>query len=278
MKQKIRRRYLTAALALAIALVLVFPIYWMVMSAVLPTSVTMSRNPPLLPPLGEIRLTAFVEVFTRKPVFTWLFNSITVTGATMAVVILVSTMAGYSLSRYATRAQQAMGFVLLTSKMLPIVLMVIPLFILFSQIGLIESYAGLVIALSAAATPFAAWMLKGFFDSIPREMEQAAKIDGCNELQAFVHIILPIVRPGMAAVAAYVAIVTWADLVFSRTLMSRPEHWLINVGLQSFAGEYLVDWASLMAASTVSLLPMTILFFFLEPFLVKGMNQGALAN
>jgi multiple sugar transport system permease protein len=250
----------------------------MVMSAVLPTSVTMSRNPPLLPPLGEIRLTAFVEVFTRKPVFTWLFNSITVTGATMAVVILVSTMAGYSLSRYATRAQQAMGFVLLTSKMLPIVLMVIPLFILFSQIGLIESYAGLVIALSAAATPFAAWMLKGFFDSIPREMEQAAKIDGCNELQAFVHIILPIVRPGMAAVAAYVAIVTWADLVFSRTLMSRPEHWLINVGLQSFAGEYLVDWASLMAASTVSLLPMTILFFFLEPFLVKGMNQGALAN
>jgi multiple sugar transport system permease protein len=275
---KNRKRYLLAAVALAIALLLIFPIYWMVMSAVLPTSVTMSRTPPLLPPLDQINLNAFVEVFTRKPVFTWLFNSITVTGSTMLVVILVATMAGYSLSRYATRAQQAMGFVLLTSKMLPLVLMVIPLFILFSQTGLIESYTGLIVALSAAATPFAAWMLKGFFDSIPREMEQAAKIDGCNELQAFVHIVLPIVRPGMAATAAYVAIVTWADLIFSRTLMSRPEHWLINVGLQSFAGEYLVDWAALMAASTVSLLPMTILFFFLEPFLVKGMNQGALAN
>lgn len=275
---KNRKRYLLAAVALAIALLLIFPIYWMVMSAVLPTSVTMSRTPPLLPPLDQISLNAFVEVFTRKPVFTWLFNSITVTGSTMLVVIVVATMAGYSLSRYATRAQQAMGFVLLTSKMLPLVLMVIPLFILFSQTGLIESYTGLIVALSAAATPFAAWMLKGFFDSIPREMEQAAKIDGCNELQAFVHIVLPIVRPGMAATAAYVAIVTWADLIFSRTLMSRPEHWLINVGLQSFAGEYLVDWAALMAASMVSLLPMTILFFFLEPFLVKGMNQGALAN
>jgi multiple sugar transport system permease protein len=121
-------------------------------------------------------------------------------------------------------------------------------------------------------------MLKGFFDAIPRELEQAAMIDGCNELQAFRHVVLPIVRPGIAAVSAYVAIISWADLVFARTLMSKPENWLVTVGLQSFTGEYLVDWASLMAAATISLVPVVILFFLLEPFLVKGMTQGSLAN
>jgi multiple sugar transport system permease protein len=167
---------------------------------------------------------------------------------------------------------------LLASKMLPPALIVIPFFILFTFAGLIESRAGLVLAISAAATPFATWMLKGFFDAIPRELEQAAMIDGCNELQAFRHVVLPIVRPGIAAVSAYVAIISWADLVFARTLMSKPENWLVTVGLQSFTGEYLVDWASLMAAATISLVPVIILFFLLEPFLVKGMTQGSLAN
>jgi multiple sugar transport system permease protein len=273
-----RGRLLTLAIALAAMAVALFPIYWMVMTSMLPTSLMLSRTPPLLPPLGAVTLDAYFGVFQRKPVATWIANSVTVTAATTAVTITVSAMAGYSLSRYRTRIQQWAGFGLLASKMLPPTLTIIPLFILFSFSGLVETRIGLATALSATATPFATWMLKGFFDAVPNELEQAAKIDGCGELQAFLYVALPIIRPGLAAVAAYVAIIAWADLVFSRTLMSRPEHWLMTVGLQSFTGEYLVDWASLMAAATISLVPVTVLFFFLEPFLVKGMTKGSMAN
>jgi multiple sugar transport system permease protein len=187
-------------------------------------------------------------------------------------------MAGYSLSRYRTKAQQALGFGLLASKMLPGSLIIIPFFILFSKAGLIESKLGVILANSAVAVPFATWLLKGFFDAIPRELEQAAMIDGCNEWTAFRYVVLPLARPGLAASAAYIAIVTWADLVFARTLMSKPDNWVVTVGLQSFTGEYLVEWAALMAAATISLSPMLVLFLVLEPFLSGGATKGALAN
>lgn len=273
-----RRKILLLAVAAFACAVALFPLYWIVMTSVLPTSIMLSRNPPLLPRLDAVSLDAYVAVFTRKPLLVWIGNSVLVTLGTMALTLVVSAMAGYSLSRYRTAAQRAMGFGLLASKMLPGALVVIPFFIMFSAFGLIETRTGLVLANSAVAVPFATWLLKGFFDAIPRELEEAAFMDGCGELRAFGHIVLPLARPGLAACAAYVAIVTWSDLVFARTLMSKPEHWLITVGLQSFTGEYLVEWSALMAAAAVSVLPMLILFALLEPFLVKGMTQGAMAN
>jgi multiple sugar transport system permease protein len=272
------RPYLLLATALVCLVVVLFPFYWIVITSILPTEIVLSRNPPLLPPLGEITFAAYFEVFARKPLLTWISNSMLITAGTLAITISTGAMAGYSLSRFRTKAQQAMGFGLLASKMLPGSLIIIPFFILFSKAGLIESKLGVILANSATAVPFATWLLKGFFDAIPRELEQAAMIDGCNEWQAFRHIVLPLAAPGLAAASAYIAIVTWADLVFARTLNSKPENWVVTVGLQSFTGEYLVEWGALMAASAVSLLPMLVLFLLLEPFLVKGSTQGSLAN
>ncbi len=272
------RPYLLLATAVICLVVVLFPFYWIVITSILPTEIVLSRNPPLLPPLSEVTLAAYFEVFARKPLLTWISNSMQITAGTLAITILTGAMAGYSLSRFRTKAQQAMGFGLLASKMLPGSLIIIPFFILFSKAGLIESKLGVILANSATAVPFATWLLKGFFDAIPRELEQAAMIDGCNEWQAFRHIVLPLAAPGLAAASAYIAIVTWADLVFARTLNSKPDNWVVTVGLQSFTGEYLVEWGALMAASAVSLLPMLVLFLLLEPFLVKGSTQGSLAN
>lgn len=272
------RPYLLLATSLICLVVVLFPFYWIVITSILPTEIVLSRNPPLLPPLGEITFAAYFEVFARKPLLTWISNSMMITAGTLVITISTGAMAGYSLSRFRTKAQQAMGFGLLASKMLPGSLIIIPFFILFSKAGLIESKFGVILANSAVAVPFATWLLKGFFDAIPRELEQAAMIDGCNEWQAFRHIVLPLAAPGLAAASAYIAIVTWADLVFARTLNSKPDNWVVTVGLQSFTGEYLVEWGALMAASAVSLLPMLILFLLLEPFLVKGSTQGSLAN
>ncbi len=149
---------------------------------------------------------------------------------------------------------------------------------MFNAIGLIDTYAGLVLANVATGVPLATWLMKGFFDRIPFEIEQAAMIDGCSRLGALRHVVLPLVRPGLASCAAYLVLVSWSEFVFGRTLMTSEEHRVLTVGLQSFAGEYQVDWQGLMAAGTLTLLPIVALFVLLEPWLVSGSTRGALAN
>lgn len=277
------RLTLTSRLGLWLALallagLLLFPIYWMVMSALMPTSVILSRTPPLLPILGELSFASFVHVFANRPVLLWFTNSGLVAVASTSLSMAAATLAGYSLSRFTTRSQQAAGVMLLLSKLVPASLIIIPLFIMFNLIGLIDSFPGLILAHIAIGVPLATWLMKGFFDRIPRELEQAAMIDGCSQLQALWHVILPLTRPGLSACAIYLFIVSWSEFIFARTLMSNDDHRVLTVGLQSFVNEYVVDWSSLMAAGTISLLPVLVLFVLLEPFLVSGMTKGALAN
>ncbi len=271
-------RWVALAAAIACAAVALFPLYWIAMTSLLPTSAILSRDPPLLPPPGLLDASAYQGVLLRKPLLRWIGNSMAVTLGTLVLTMTAAALAGYSLSRFRTAAQRAMGFALLASKMMPAALVVIPFFVMFTRAGLFGTRLGLVLANSAAAVPFATWLLKGFFDAIPRELDEAARIDGCTELGAFLRVVLPLAAPGLSAGAAYVAIVTWSDLVFARTLTSKPEDWLVTVGLQSFTGEYLVDWASLMAAATISVVPMLLLFVLIQPFLIRGMTQGSMAN
>lgn len=269
------RRWTLAALAAAVVAIVLFPIYWMFVTSVLPSSLVLSRQPPLVPPVDAISFASYVEVFRRRPVFVWLANSAIVVAGSVAMSLVVSTLAGYSLSRFRTPAQRVAGATLLLSKMLPGSLVVIPFFFMYTTIGLIDSLAGLVLANVAVGVPFATWMMKGFFDTLPRELEQAAAIDGCTPMQTLWYVILPLARPGLAACGIYLAIVSWSEFVFARTLVTKPDHWVVTVGLQSFVGEYLVDWPALMAAGVVSLAPMLVLFLLLEPFLVSGLTSGA---
>ena len=140
---------------------------------------------------------------------------------------------------------------------------------------LIETRLGLVLANTAAAVPFTTWMLKGFFDAIPRELEQAAMIDGCSRLAAFAYVIVPLARPGLAACAIYLAILTWSDFVFARTLINDQARWTVTTGLVSLIGEHAIDWPVLMAAGVVTMIPMAVLFVVLEPFLVSGLTTGS---
>jgi multiple sugar transport system permease protein len=268
-------RHAFLALAVLLVAIVLFPVYWMLVTSLLPSSIVLSRRPPLIPPLDAVSFAAYAEVFRRRPVLTWMANSAIVVAGSTLVSLSVATLAGYSLSRFHTPAQRVAGATLLLSKMLPGSLIVVPFFVMFTTLHLTDSLAGLVLANVSVGVPFATWMMKGFFDTLPRELEQAAKIDGCNELQALWLVILPLARPGLAACGIYLAIVAWSEFVFARTLVTRPENWLVTVGLQSFVGEYLVEWPALMAAGIVSLLPMLALFLLLEPFLVSGLTSGA---
>jgi multiple sugar transport system permease protein len=269
------RRWLFLALALVLTAIVLFPVYWMFVTSVLPSRMVLSRAPPLIPPFDAMSFAAYVEVFRRRPVLTWIFNSAMVVAGSTLVSLVVATLAGYSLSRFPGPAQRAAGATLLLSKMLPSSLIVIPFFVMFTSLKLTDNLAGLVLANVAVGVPFATWMMKGFFDTLPRELEAAAEVDGATRLQALWMVVLPLARPGLAACGIYLAIVAWSEFVFARTLVTRPENWLVTVGLQSFVGEYLVDWPALMAAGVVSLVPMLVLFVLLEPFLVSGLTSGA---
>jgi multiple sugar transport system permease protein len=255
--------------------VLLFPFYWMLVTAVLPTSQVLAREPTLVPALSDIGLRAFVVAFERKPLATWLANSLIVTVGATAISLVIASLAGYSLSRFRTRAQELTGLTLLLTKMLPGSLIVIPFFIMASTFHLIDSLWALMLANAAVGVPFATWLLKGFFDGIPRDLEQAAMIDGCSHLAAFVYIIVPLARPGLAACAIYLAILSWSDFVFAKTLINDQAHWTITTGMVSFIGEHGMDWSALMAAGVISMLPMIVLFLLLEPFLVSGMTSGS---
>jgi multiple sugar transport system permease protein len=272
-----RRRKTTALLAAAIFVtaVLLFPLYWMAITSVSPTSATLSRSPPLVPSGGQISLSSYVEVLTLRPILRWLVNSSIVTVGSVAINVVVSSLAGYSLSRLRTRGQQAMGYGLLLARMLPGTLLVIPLFLLFNLMALTNSLLGLILANVTVIVPFSCWMMKGFFDSIPRELEEAALVDGCTRLGALRYVVLPLSMPGVAAIAIYAGVLAWADFLFARTLITQSQWWTMSVGVVSFVGEYTVNWNGIMAAGLISLLPMAILFVFLERFLVGGLAAGS---
>ena len=269
------RQWLLTFAALGVAVIMLFPIYWMLLTSMLPSELTRSRDPVLLPRLAALSLDAFTAVLARKPVLTWLANSAIVTVGATFISLVISTLAGYSLSRFRTRAQELTGLTLLLTKMLPSSLIVIPFFIMASTFHLIDSLWALMLANAAIGVPFATWMLKGFFDGIPRELEQAAMIDGCGHITAFAYVILPLARPGLAACAIYLAILSWSDFVFARTLINDQARWTVTTGLVSFIGEHGIDWPALMAAGIVSMLPMVVLFLLLEPFLVSGLTAGS---
>ena len=269
-------RQIRLMLAVIVALVVVlFPLYWMIVTAILPSQVVLSRTPPLFPDLHMISFDAFVSAFTRRPLLQWMLNSTIVAVSSCALSLVVATLAGYSLSRFRSRAQEIAGLSLLISKMLPGSLIVIPFFIMASTFGVIDNRLALVLANTSVGVPFATWMMKGFFDGIPKDLDAAARVDGCSRLGVLWHVVLPAARPGLAASAIYLFIVAWADFVFARTLINTPDLWTITTGLASFIGEHNVDWPALMAAGTLSTLPMLVLFLLLEPFLVSGMAAGA---
>jgi multiple sugar transport system permease protein len=272
---KARSAVFWTALVALLTAILLFPLYWMVVTALVPTAQVLSREPALIPALSDVSARAFVVAFTRKPLATWLGNSLLVTLGATTLSLIIAALAGYSLSRFRTRAQEWTGLTLLFTKMLPGSLIVIPFFIMASTFHLIDSLFVLMLANAAVGVPFATWLLKGFFDGIPRELEQAAMIDGCGHLTAFAYIIVPLARPGLAACAIYLAILTWSDFVFARTLINDQARWTVTTGLVSFIGEHAIDWPAMMAAGVLTMVPMAVLFVLLEPFLVSGLTAGS---
>ncbi|MFV0452426.1 MAG: carbohydrate ABC transporter permease [Propioniciclava sp.] len=262
-------------LALLVALVFFFPIYWMLVSSLLPTSKVLSTTPSIIPAWSDLNFDAYVEVFRRSNVAVWFRNSVIVTLGSVGLSMVVSVLAGYALSRMKSKGQTVAGIAMLLTRVLPATLLVIPLFITYSSLHLLNNLWGLVLANCTVIIPFSVWLMKGFFDSIPFELEEAASIDGCGIFGAFWRVVLPLTLPGLGATTAYAFVLAWSDYLFVRTFIRDQNLWTMTVGAASFIGEHAVEWASLMAVGVIGILPVAVIFLFLEPLLVRGLAGGA---
>jgi multiple sugar transport system permease protein len=264
---------LYAAVAITCAF-LVFPIFWLVVTALSQPDELRGFPPNFWPPVP--RWGVFSKILLERPILLWLGNSTLAAIGAVALSMTVSILAGYSLSRFQVRGGQGFGLFILTAKMLPATLLVIPLFGIFRTVGLIGSIWSIVFAHATLIVPFSTWMLKGYFDTIPRELEQAAMVDGCSPLTALFRVILPVATPGLAATALYGFVLSWSDYAFARTFLTNAQdNWTANLGITTMKGEYISNWADISAASILVALPVLAIYLFLERYLVGGLTAGS---
>lgn len=259
-------------ITLSFAVIVFFPYYWMFVSSV--ETASMFEWPPKLTP-RHFSLESYVKIFEERDLFTWLKNTFIVAGCTSLFCTIISVNAAYALSRFSTGTTKVFTAIILFSQLLPAALIVVPLFVIFQQTGLYDSLIGLAIADTAFILPLSIWLLKGFFDQIPVEIEQQAMIDGCSQLGAFYRVTLPLALPGLVVVIAMGFISGWDEFFLARTLIASSENWVLSVGLTSFRGEYTIAWNEMMAAAVVFALPALCFFMIVQRYLVAGLASGA---
>lgn len=263
--------YLYLGLITAFAL---FPFYWMVVSSLKAPDELFSIPPTWFP--NELHLEGYAALFSSNSVFPRsLLNSLIVATVTALLAIVVAALAGYSFSKFKFPGNGPLSYSLFLTQMFPVAAILVPLFVVFQRLGLYNTLGALIIANLAFAVPVAIWLMIGFFDSIPNELVDAARIDGASQLEILFRIIIPVSLNGLVATAMYIFITAWSELLFAVTFTSDQERATLPVALANFTGQYGTDWAGLMAASVLTALPVALIFLALQRFFVEGLTAGS---
>ncbi len=205
----------------------------------------------------------------------YLLNSIWVSTASTVLGVVVAVPAAYAFSRFSFPGKNALFFAVLVRNMFPLVVFLIPLFILMRNLRLVDTHASLIITYLTFGLPLSIWLLKGFYDNIPPQLEQAARIDGATRFQAFWMIVMPLSSPGIIATAIYAFIQAWNEYVYALTFLNSDRLLTLPVGLQRFFAEYSTNWPGLMAASFIMSVPVVVMFLVLQKYFVRALTEGA---
>jgi ABC-type glycerol-3-phosphate transport system permease component len=255
------------------ALITLAPVIWLVLTAFRPPIEITSLAFNLLP--QQPTLDNFVQVFTRYDLAPYVRNSIIIAIGTVITNLIIGPPAAYALARYEFRGEGLLMVLIIFFRMIPLFAILVPLFLVFSRLGLLNSYAGLILAQTAFKLPFTIWLLRSFFLGIPRELEEAARIDGSTTLGALFRISLPLVRPGLAAAAVFAFLQTWNDLSVSLVLSTSVDTATLPLGLGRFVQEYGIAWGPMSAAGVLVFIPVVLFVFGAERFLIQGLSAGS---
>ncbi|MGC4943826.1 carbohydrate ABC transporter permease [Kribbella sp. DT2] len=259
---------------LVVVAVIVFPVLWMVFTSLRPSAALATTLP-----VGEwfhgLGFGAYGRLFDGSSFARYVLNSVVVSSISTPCTVVLACVAAYALSRFRFRLRGASIGVVIGTQLLPFVVLITPVYTLFSQLGLLDSYAGLIIVYVAMTLPLAIYLMLGYFDSIPKVLDEAARIDGCTTLGVIFRIVVPVTAPGVVTVAVTAFIATWEEYLFASVLMSNDRLKTVQVGLAGYFGEYSTDWAVVMAGATVAAVPTVVLFVLVQKRLVAGMAAGS---
>jgi multiple sugar transport system permease protein len=260
-----------SAVVVAIALL---PVLWGLSTSLKPGDQILTFPPHWLP--DPPTLQSYVQVWQQSNLPIYFRNSVIVTLAAVVVALVVSVHAAYAMARFRFRGKNVVMLGLLATSMIPGIAILVPLYDLSVHVKLYDTFAGLVIFYAAWNVPILVWLLRGFFESVPIELEEAARIDGCSRLRAFYKIVLPMSQPGLLAAAIMVIMFVWNDFLIAFTLTISESRRLLSVGLYTYISNYGVEWGQLTAATMIALIPVVAVFFLLQRRLVEGLMAGAL--
>jgi multiple sugar transport system permease protein len=250
-----------------------FPLYWMVVTSFTPERelfIWPLRYFPVAPTLEN-----YVVTLLRTDIPRYFANSLTVASLASASTLLVAVLGGYALARYQFRGKQVTLLIFLATQMMPIVVLIVPLFITFRTLGLLNTLYSLMIVYTVFNIPFCTMMMQGFFAGVPVELEEAAMVDGCNRFGAIVRVAVPLARPGLIATFLFAFIGAWNELLFAVMFLNTDANFTLPVGLYMFISKYDIHWGRMMAGATLALIPALIVFGVVQRYMVRGLALGA---
>ena len=229
--------------------------------------------PQFLPSKGLV--VSYAQYILTTPILRWIGNTLAVAVAATAISTIVATLGAYSISRFRFKGKTLFVFLVLLTQMLPAVLLAIPLYVTLLDFHLNNSLIGLTLVYTVITVPIGLWFLKGFFDSIPVELEDSARIDGCGKLGILLRITLPLCVPGVIATATWCIMIAWNEFLYAYTFIDSEKLWTVSVGLASYIGQYSANWSKMMSGAALATLPVAVLFIFFQRHLVSGLTSGA---
>lgn len=271
-----RRRLRSAGLycvVFVVVFVVAFPLYWMVASSIRAPHTIVTREPLLVSldvTFDHYRLLLFHSPF----VDVYLVNSIVVAVGVVALTTTLATLGGYGLTRIDVPYKRAFTRGILFGYMFPSILLALPMYVFWRELGFINSYMGLILAETALALPFSLWLMWKYFQTVPRSLEESARIGGASRIRAFYDVALPMAKPGITAVAVFAFAVSWTEFTMPKVLTSDPDMYVITVGLESFVLQHNVLWGQTMAASVITLIPALLFVAVLQRYLIRGFRSG----
>ena len=250
-----------------------FPLYWLLKIAVTPDQLIYSDGTRLWP--SEFTLSNFTAVLFQTDFMSYFTNSLIVSLGTAVLTTLFAAGAGYAFSRFNFGGKKIIITVMLITQMFPLLMIIAPIYKIVASFGLLNSLTSLIIVYTAFNIPFATFLMQSFFDGIPKDLEEAAMMDGCSRFQALRKVIFPLTLPGLGATLGFVFTAAWSELLFALMLISKNDSMTFPVGLLTFVSKFSVDWGQMMAAGVLALIPSCLFFIFIQRYLVQGLTSGA---